>query len=257
MDKEKYERILCRFMPSEQMREYLKTVELSEYEIDDLICGAPVSLETKSEFAFGESKTNIDRSLYELNNVGKGELLYLTRAWYDFDVYGEKQSPEKPFANRESLVSYLRAEAEECEGYGEYSWEIVEKWKLENGEYRRLYTYWFIYDEVIFFSKENEKGFKFSYGSRDLNLPVPYEPGDILVVDCTPFAPPVTATSTEKVNNFDCCGVQITYTDPYSGEQRTKSLKHGLIMDGVECPYIPMLSPLYRINAYKKSESKE
>ena len=254
INKEEYNKILDTFMPSEQMRKYLKTVELSEYEIDDLICCAPVPLETKSEFAFGESKTDIDSALQELNNVGKDELLYLTRAWYDFDVYGEKQSPEKPFANRESLVSYLRAEAEECEGYDKYSWEIVEKWKLDNGEYRRLYTYYFIFDEVIFFHEEDKKDFKYSYGSRDLNLPVPYEPGDILVVDCTPFAPPITVTITEKVNNFDCCGVQVSYTDPFSEKQRTKSLKHGLIFDGVECFYIPMLSPLYRINAYKKSD---
>lgn len=254
MDKEKYNIILDTFMPSEQMREYLKTVELSEYEIDDLICGAPASLETKAKFAFGESKTDIDRALHELNNVKKDELLYLTRAWYDFDVYGEKQSPEKPFANRENLVSYLRAEAEECEGYDEYSWEIVEKWKLDGGEYRQLYTYYFIFDEVIFFHEEGEKDFKYSYGSRDLNLPVPYENGDALIVDCTPFAPPITVTVTEKINNYDCCGVQISYTDPFSKEQRTKSLKHGLILDGVECPYVPMLSPLYRISAYKKSD---
>ena len=111
---------------------------------------------------------------------------------------------------------------------------------------------WFIYDEVIFFHKENEKEFKYSYGSRDLNLPVPYESGDVLVADCAPFAPPVTVTVTDKVNNYDCCGVQISYSDQFSGKQRTTSLKHGLILDGVEHPYIPMLSPLYRIRCLEK-----
>ena len=97
-----------------------------------------------------------------------------------------------------------------------------------------------------------EKDFKCSYGSRNLNLPVPYESGDVLVIDCAPFAPPVTVTVTDKVNDYDCCGVQVSYSDPCSGKQRTVSLKHGLILDGIDCPYIPILSPLYRISCFAK-----
>ena len=46
----------------------------------------------------------------------------------------------------------------------------------------------------------------------NLNLPVPYQPGDVLFIDCRPYAPGAFYCLLKEVGD-DCCGIQCEYVD--------------------------------------------
>ena len=56
----------------------------------------------------------------------------------------------------------------------------------------------------------------FWWSGLSLNLPVPFRPGDILTVDCRPFAGPGRCLVLEVGDNRDCCCVQVLLPAPFS-----------------------------------------
>ena len=85
----------------------------------------------------------------------------------------------------------------------------------------------------------------------NLNVPVPYLPGDVLYIDCRPYTPDTFYCMLKEVGD-DCCGIQCEYLDS-EGNVETGALKHG--------DYFPnfgkvhqYLSPLYRARVVPKDE---
>lgn len=77
----------------------------------------------------------------------------------------------------------------------------------------------------------------------DLNLPVPYQPGDILEVDCRPYIPKVAYCLITEVGD-DCCGVQCVYPCA-NNKLNFGAFKHGNFFD--DAYQMPLyMSPLYR-----------
>ena len=89
--------------------------------------------------------------------------------------------------------------------------------------------------------------------NSDLNLPIPFRAGDIVTVDCRPFAPVSHAVILEVGDNFDCCCVQALYRRR-NGTWDTGAVKHGYILPGRE---LPQLSPLYRLATFHGQLPKE
>lgn len=86
----------------------------------------------------------------------------------------------------------------------------------------------------------------FWWSGLSLNLPVPFRPGDILTVDCRPFAGPGRCLVLEVGDNRDCCCVQVLYPCP-GGRADIGALKHGhCFCSGV----VQILSPLYRVSRW-------
>ena len=85
----------------------------------------------------------------------------------------------------------------------------------------------------------------------DLNLPVPYQPGDVLVIDCRPYAPGAFYCRLKEVGD-DCCGIQCEYVNP-EGEIETGALKHGDYFFNHREVY-QYLSPLYKAKIVSKDE---
>lgn len=85
----------------------------------------------------------------------------------------------------------------------------------------------------------------------NLNLPVPYQPGDVLFIDCRPYAPGAFYCLLKEVGD-DCCGIQCEYVDE-KGNLETGALKHGdyFFNHGKVYQY---LSPLYRAKVVSKDE---
>lgn len=82
--------------------------------------------------------------------------------------------------------------------------------------------------------------------SQDLNLPVPFEVGDIITIDCRPFAPVKSAVILEIGDNRGCRVVRCAWiTD--SGCVRIGALKHSTLFD--DKSYIEV-SPLYRAEVW-------
>lgn len=85
----------------------------------------------------------------------------------------------------------------------------------------------------------------------DLNLPVPYQPGDVLFIDCRPYAPGAFYCMLKEVGD-DCCGIQCEYVDE-KGKVETGALKHGDYFFNHREVY-QYLSPLYRAKIVSKDK---
>lgn len=85
----------------------------------------------------------------------------------------------------------------------------------------------------------------------DLNLSVPYQPGDVLFIDCRPYAPGAFYCRLKEVGD-DCCGIQCEYVNP-KGEVETGALKHGDYFFNHREVY-QYLSPLYKARIVSKDE---
>lgn len=85
----------------------------------------------------------------------------------------------------------------------------------------------------------------------DLNLPVPYQTGDVLFIDCRPYAPDAFYCRLKEVGD-DCCGIQCEYVNP-EGEIETGALKHGDYFFNHRKVY-QYLSPLYKAKIVSKDE---
>ena len=51
----------------------------------------------------------------------------------------------------------------------------------------------------------SENDFTLFSSGNNLNLPTPFRNGDILHVDCRPFAPKASVTVTDNQSEYDCC----------------------------------------------------
>lgn len=107
--------------------------------------------------------------------------------------------------------------------------------------------------EIQYFLKNAKNGFPSfdnaaeAFGGATLNLPVPYSPGNILEIDCSPYTYGPRYCRLTEVGN-DCCGIQCVYPDE-DGKLGNGALKHG---NYFAKPYRnpQYLSPLYHTRIY-------
>ena len=254
------DKIIDRCILSEEMRNYLKKQELSVFTLTDIIAGSPLYLRKKLELydLIGDNgytnsfRQETEKALAELT-LDEGDVLCLEEWWYDNDILGEKASFTGPFTTLHAALGYIKESFTDEEwDDGEACWSILEKWVPgnEHGKMDNTYTYYLIKDEVVYFTSDDDinnsfSGFHGYVDSMNLSLPIPFKPGDIVILDSLPFVPIRLAILLE-VNNSDCCGVQILYRHG-DGLWRTGALKHGA---GWKDTW-PMLSSLYRLSLYQ------
>ena len=254
------DKIIDRCIQSEEMRNYLKKQELSVFTLTDIIAGSPLYLRKKLELydLIGDNgytnsfRQESEKALAELT-LDEGDVLCLEEWWYDNDILGEKASFTGPFTTLHAALGYIKESFTDEEwDDGEACWSILEKWVPgnEHGKMDNTYTYYLIKDEVVYFTSDDNinnsfSGFHGYVDSMNLSLPIPFKPGDIVILDSLPFVPIRLAILLE-VNNRDCCGVQILYRHG-DGLWRTGALKHGA---GWKDTW-PMLSSLYRLSLYQ------
>lgn len=256
MNKEKYLEILETFIPSAEMREYLAGQELSDKQISDIILGAPVPLTTKLKYTTGEDYDEIKQAIDNLELNCEGHF-FLFDNWYDDEFFESSQYPSRPFFAFSDVLEYIQNEIAECgEDYADTNWYTLSKWvRVENESdsnvHMCVYEYILIKDEICYFIKYNLKNTDAPINienrfleSTDLNLPVPFKVGDIVNIDCRPFAPVRQVKITEIGDNHDCCSLQAEYYDNKEKKYATGAVKHCSIFDN---HYRPLLSPLYRM----------
>ena len=233
-------------------------------EITGYLSGSDYETETKIEMLkwhFEQSFTahylSIQNALNELE-LKSGEIFLLREAWYDEDFLEDNESRSSlPLLSLDAALRYIRGEMRE-ESWNEDTecWTKLEKWGPgENGEMEHLYTYYLIRDEIILYDRvvrdSNEHWLwhtdycDYAASHYDLNLPIPFQPGDIVEVNCLPFAPVKHVLLLEV--GSDCCGVSALFRRE-DGKWDTGALKHGHCWHS----YRPMLSPLYRIKSHNK-----
>lgn len=177
-------------------RDALLLTQLEE-KTDDELQGMIRCLYEKS---FAAAMTDVEEALEE-TKLRDGELLYLKEYWYDDDLKGKNSSGAAPFLSLNKALEFVRFDLKECEyKLGDTIWYTLEKWApVEDGEMEHRITYYLVGDEIVWFEKMKQdmrerhrwfpEAYDYSSGSRNLNLPVPFEVGDVVWVDCTPFRP--------------------------------------------------------------------
>ena len=246
------DRIIDACIESEEMRDYLKKQDLSDYVLTEIITGSNLSLNkkmnlyalSKDEYAV-KMRAETQRALDEIK-IKTGEILCMTECWYDGDELDEKEGFAAPFTSYEAAIKYLQDEIEEEEWDKEsLCWTEFSKWiPSSDGTMKKTYTYYLIRDEIVYFKQHDAPSHHQNQGyisSLSLDLPIPFEAGDIVTLNCLPFAPVKHALLT-KAENRSCCGVQMLFRDT-NGEWKIRALKHGWGWGS----YHPILSPLYRL----------
>ena len=258
MSEEDYRLAIDELVPSAEMREHLYTHRLSCGTFHDLAVAAAVPLEVKEKYASTEDRLEIRRAIDALE-AKPGELFYLFDAWYDDDIGGEQTYGNAPFTSIDKVLSSIRVEAsfyDDGDSFYENCYYIVQKWALdENGDYSKQYTYWFVREVPMYFRNDSseinrhlEPGrLRFSFGAHCLGLPAPFKVGEIVTVDCTPFAPRVRGVVIENSDD-PTVGFPIIYRDPFTRVWRMCDLRQGLWLEGIVSDDKPMISPMLRLS---------
>lgn len=266
--KEIYTEAIEKYIESKQMREYLvnKADILQKWQIIDLICGARADLKEKydslkklSEKETEEEKSERNSATSAASNakialeglaVKPGEVFLNVEYGYDRDIKEEKIYGASPHFSLEPIMKYINEEYSELDDEEKENatyWYRLEKYVpgvIDDLDLPYDYTVapsgeiWFTdnarFDHIDFAS------------SQDLSLPVPFEVGDIITIDCRPFAPVKRAVILEIGDNWGCCAVQCAWTTD-DGGVRIGALKHSTLFN--DKSHIKV-SPLYRAEVY-------
>ena len=272
-----YEQIISACGFSEEMERYLIGDEPNDFQMIGIIFGAPLPLTEKRKLLellntpdskvfdiVSECIREFDNALAALE-LKNGEIFTLSEYWYDDDILDENRSFAEPFLSFQAAAEYIKKlieeETEDMEDDEEYvCWTEITKWiPVGEGKMKDAYSYTFVGNEIHYFKRignlprDSFRGYK---SSLDLDLPIPFQPGDIVTLNSLPFRPVKQAVLLE-VDNRDCCGVQILYPrkNKITGDTvwETGALKHGHGWEG----FFPMLSSLYRLSKYEGKLSGE
>lgn len=277
----KYEHIISSCGFSKEMRNYLLDIDIPETTVIDIILGAPIPLTKKRELIdsmhtpdsnkFSEISScliEIDEALEALK-IKAPYIFTLSKCWYDEDILNENESTEETFQSFQDILNYINKTNEEGvehsgEGKETSYWTEVKitfpplAFNNHSGNSARDF-YILVGNEIYYFKRNGNTrhdGFSGYVSSLDLDLPIPFKPGDIVTLDCTPFRPMKQAVLLE-VDNRDCCGVQMLYSrkSETNGEKiwETGALKHGHGWDG----FFPILSSLYRLSKFEGELTEE
>lgn len=145
--------------------------------------------------------------------------------WYEFVVWNKVRFPNGKIKYEEGNYCYLMIGPEVC---------YIEPYKYS------------------FSGKHSSDYWGFLQGSSNLNLSVPFMSGDIVTLDCSPFADPCHMLILSAENNWDCCGLRGAFSDK-KGQLHIDFVKHGHCFP---MHYISRLSPLYRMSSYSGSLPK-
>ncbi len=271
------DKIITEVIPSTDMRDYLiaHSAKLSQFQIADMILGAELPLTRKSEImevlaknekgiaaksenhiSFAEHAENLHHAVEELT-LKPGEL-FLLSGYYRDEKDGDCVLFETiPFLDCEKAVQYIQSEYEPNGREAADNlpcWYVLEKWVKEDNEHFTETTDWLISANGKICYVYNRHEYHMEYWiNPDLNLPVPYRAGDIVRVDCRPFAMPKNVLIVDTGDNTDCCSLQALYLKE-NGKYALGALKHGPLFKNRRV--YPCISPLYRIQKLSSEETE-
>lgn len=260
------ESVLKEIFLSPEMADYLSKRPLDREKIAEIIAGAPISLERKRELLlalaeeekssfFSRTAKKISYALQE-TRLKPGEIFYL-KTYY----YNESGRPGMeaiaPFLTWEQVLERIqKILGYQGDGEDALIWFNVEKWTPDgNGRLKNTYDFTVIGGEACYFyCRASFLRERICFAeSRDLNLPVPFRAGDLVTVDCRPYAPLNHAVILEVGDNRDCCCLQALFRIE-DGMWDTGAVKHGSLFP-IGC--LPDFSPLYRMKVCRETMPEE
>ena len=282
--------IIDNFMISKEMKDYLHTVDLSDRNLFEIMAGSLESLEVKLEWIrqlndacegkYNEQYFKLKNAIDKLHS-DDGALFLVTMHWMDLDIKEEKRGAAEPCSSFEEVKRYIGKAILDDFNYPEippeddYGWFEVEKWDKDTDGFRLSCTYYMIGSKTVFFKPQMPKGWKpgsliytktdnggiwsrplFSgydttfCDSENLNLPVPFDRGELVNIDCRPVHQSKPALILTRGDNKDCCSLQALAIDE-DGEFMQGAVKHTSLFSIRTTGHFGV-SPLYRMETYKK-----
>lgn len=249
-----YEKYIDEFMPSKDMRDYLKTQELTPNQIAELIYKSPKSIDKKlSAFKLLMNETD-NEELIELCQVAI-ELIYkandimLAEGVFCVYSYGISNADDPFYDGLFSNYNAIREYIAEENGQS-YLYEI-EKWiKDENGKLIEVCTYYSLGSRLCYFDlgleAYKDKAVHFSHS--DLILPTPFKAGDILQFRDLTSSYCAYSIVLSNRDKHDCCSLQNLYY--YRCKWTTGAVLHGRVgFYNRDKTY--SISPLYYVKRHK------
>ena len=257
--------------------EYLHSINLRAEYLNALVCSAPISLFKKlqilEKLLSNEPKNGAERFDYEarlevlnriideLNLTKEENGVFLLVGHADED--GRQIDYEcAPFKSYPSVQSYLSKVFED--GGEEKVWYTLEKWLPEtNGDDLTAVSEFVFVGKAPCFYKDlrylgDKSGFKRDFSRKEefslffsgncLNLPTPFSAGDVLKIDCRPFASETIITVKNNFSATDCCSPICEYIAA-NGKKTEGALKHSHIYPR---SVFDSVSPLYNLEWEKR-----
>ena len=262
------EKIIRECFESEDMKEYLIAHHevLSGRQFSNIIAGAMIPLSKKAELM-----KEVDNAAYldikealDALDLKPGQFFIFT-AEKNGITNGDTE-PDSEYIG--PCTSIERAKRYICENYYELPkeaspwshrldqdwWFSLELFEIkDDGKLFNSFTYYLIADEICYFEKglyTDEEEFysssdlNYSLHCIDLNISIPFKPGDIVTIDGRPFCKPKQVLLLEVCD--DCCGVWALYMKA-DGSWDTGAVKHGTVYD---IGRNGRRAPLYRMEKY-------
>lgn len=263
--KDLYIKAIEQFMESEPMKRYLieRVDTLDAWQISDLVCGARYDIREKckmlqelaetGEECFRKAAAEAQQAIQYLSSSGDAIYLLTQYSCDEKSERGYTMDGSMPYLSVEQSIKGMREEFDCCDCTEEELseatfWYGLERYeKDDKGELKEVCDFEVTADEkILFVSGYREHDLWELNDSRNLNLPIPFEIGDIVTIDCRPFAEVKHGVIVEKGDNRDCCCVQCAWVSS-DGNVRSGALKHNMIFDD-GC--WPMVSALYRLSVF-------
>lgn len=207
--------------------------------------------------SFTNQYRQIRRAITELETA-EDAVFNLVEKWYDDELLDEKSSSGAPFLSIQKAAGYIKYDMQECE-IDETSacWYEIEKWVKDDEENLELrFTYTFIGETPVFCYEHKPCGtrhplewFCLRSPSSFLDIPLPYSTGDIVTIDCLPFAPPKAALIVEEPRSDSCYPTMLSRNQ--KGYWDISSLKRGYFSNG-NAPATLALSPCYNLRKHEE-----
>ncbi len=225
-----YEKFIDKFMPSKDMREYLKKVNLKVSDIARIIYGSPRPVDEKlialkeccesfsdgtDEYALNCIKGMISCIEKALQIKDEEGIYSMEQCIYDEFRYHTDRYFESLYCNYDEAISFANSIGDEM-APGNLTWFEITKWtKDKTGKLYKQCTYYFVKKELRYINISfSIDGFSEEMiGGRELYLPVPFKAGDIVRIDGCGFTPSFTAVIIDVGDNSDCCSLQAVARD--------------------------------------------
>jgi hypothetical protein len=252
---------LSDFVSSKDMQEYLDYKDLREWNLCELIYFAPASVEAKLDFfkklqaaedddrssednLMAQYITNLEDGLKEMSGEG---IFTITNGFFDEKGKDTDYVDVNICTTFEAAMKCVKENFSGCKyASDDLIWyEIEKRIPIEDGMTRIICTYTIVNGELWYIDMESDyyedHMMAIGYFGRDnLNLAVPFLPGDIAKVDGFPYGPKYRMMIVSVGDNRDCCCLQGLAKNE-DGKWTVGAVKHG----DVGYHYYPKISPLY------------
>ena len=272
------EEIIRKLIKDKNFADELCDFSVRDEDMMQLVCHAPISLfekrdlykrlveehpdETGNFVTYRKYLSVAEKAISDMKLPKDGTFLLVGHDFSD----DEEQFGCAPFRSYEKAVEDLTKTFKD--GGEENVWYTLEKW-LPESEFSldliEVCEFTFIGDKPCFYKnlryfydkeyrKKNmaqlntENDFTLYSSGSNLNLTTPFQSGDVLHIDCRPFAPATTVVVADNHTPYDCCSPQCEYIGK-DGVATQGALKHSHIYKE---NVFETVSPLYNLVWEKK-----